>query len=289
MRKLIYCVLLGMVFSISACGSTQTTTDSIEMISHEESETKKDIDFEEANILSFEMTDRDDDSYEEIISSFTVTNNGADPVDNFSADYVYKDSAGNIICTDGRYHDCQMMPGTSAIMRSYSDLDDHKKDEITTIEVTKYEYSVGTNNYTIDLENESITVSDNMLNNDAAFDETNIIYFEYEDKGINFDSYEVGVRAINNGTINVTYVSFDMAFYDADGNYLYGDGRYNDNTLNASNYVEMKSFCDEGLSSQVNSYEVYAYEYKLAKDDDYGFNTYKINLQTKEVEGMHED
>ena len=80
-----------------------------------------------------------------------------------------------------------------------------------------------------------------------------------------------------------------MAFYDADGNYLYGDGRYNDNTLNASNYVEMKSFCDEGLSSQVNSYKVYAYEYKLAKDDDYGFNTYKINLQTKEVEGMHED
>lgn len=66
---------------------------------------KEEISFDDANILEFKMDSRDDESYDEIIATYSVENISVEPIYYFSADFSYKDASGNILCGDGRFND----------------------------------------------------------------------------------------------------------------------------------------------------------------------------------------
>lgn len=300
-------ILMALVCVLCACGNPdsqnfteadakgENSDSAFEMVQAEsqtiaEEETK--ITFEEANILSFELINRDNESYDEIIATYSVLNNGSVAVDYFSVDFAYLDKDGNKICDDGRYNDCQIDSGKSARMISYSYLDDeYSKSNINSIEVTSYDYRIGDTTYEVDLQLKTVEEYTYEMVNDADFDSSNIIVFELEDKGISsIGSYEVHCKAINNGRQNIKYISFDMGYFDEDGNLLDKDGRYNDDLVKPGNFATMKSFMmDEEYSHLVGGFGIYSYEYELVEDDDNGFNRYEINLQTKTVEASHVD
>lgn len=309
MKKLISIFLSFLMILTSACSDTTSKTENVDDSSSKPSSTfqttessnsdthdsqkssnsVETITFEDANILSFELTNRDDESYSEIISTFKVTNNSKNKIDYFSADFSYYDASGNQICDDGRFHDCQIDSEKSALMVSYSDLDDHEKSEIDSIVVTSYNYIIGSTSYTVDTQLGTVKTREHTIDNDANFDIVNIIAFELEGKGLNsIGSYEVECHATNSGSNVVTYISFRMAYFDEDGNFLDSDGRFNDDVVNAGKFVTMKSYGSRN-GSDVKSFGIYSYSYKLAEDDENGYNSYDINLQTHEVKARHID
>lgn len=257
-----------------------------------ESTTENETTFKDANILSFELVTRDDESYDDIISHFKITNNGKKAVDYCSVDYAYYDKDKNVICDDSRYLDFQIAAGKSAMARSYSDLDDgYKKSDIKYIEVTSYTYYCEEVAYDVDLESESVNTYEHKKSADLEFDKANILTFEYDDKGINsINSYEVGIKVHNNGSKKVVYCDIEMAYLDKDGMFLEKDGRYNDKGFDVGKFTSIDSYMtEETFAKDVKSFGVYEYEYTLIEDDEKGNNHYTVNLQTKEVTGTHKD
>ena len=81
-----------------------------------------------------------------------------------------------------------------------------------------------------------------------------------------------------------------MAFFDADGNLIGTDGRFNNDSMNPGTHVSMSSFMmDEACSTSVASFGIYAYDYRLPEDDANGYNLYSVNLKTGEATGSHID
>lgn len=304
--KKYFLVLLCLCLSIvmfSGCASQTAPTKEKETVEKEEESSEaftlsdatankeNKISFEEANILEYKLETRDDaysdDSIEVV---FVITNTGEKPVDYLSTDYLYVDSEGNEICEDGRYLDCQIAPGKTAIQKTYGDLDDRDKSEVKNIEVTSYEYIVDGKEYEVNLQTEKVQVYNLDDENNVDFDEVNILSFELTDKGADSSGdYEVEVRTTNNSDMQVSYMSFDMGYFDENSNYLGHDGRYNDNVINPGKSVVNSSFYFGNDDYPTAKYGVYAYEYKLTEPDKNGFNSYEINLQTKTAEGSLDD
>ena len=93
--------------------------------------------FEKLDVISIKEENSDRDSYEDIITTFKITNNGDIPIKYVSLDFAYYDKSGNCICTDGRYNDTVINPGKSALIKTYSE---GTKDTISDVKFTSYEY-----------------------------------------------------------------------------------------------------------------------------------------------------
>lgn len=291
------CGLVWMSFVFSGCSSNEKSSDLKTKNKVEKSmdtkdiEENKDLSFEEANIFSNELINRDDDSFTEIIADFKIVNNGSENIDYFSGNFVYYDENGNQICKDGRYHDCQIKPGKAAYVTTYSSLNGRDKADIANIELTSYQYTIGDKQYSVNLQTKEINQIN--LNYDLAnidFEKANILNFSINAIGLNIiNAYEVDVKINNDGQVPIKYCSYRMEYYNSDGDSLTSDGRYSDSVLNPGNYSQSQSFCDEKFSSQVSSAEVYSYEYDLVDVDENGFNHYEVNLQTKTAIGNKVD
>ena len=109
----------------------QTTTDS---------EDNNSRNFDKYNILSFELYKDDRDSYdEEVIQTYTVTNNSEFSLKEITIDVAYYDENGNIVCDDSRINDILVLPGKSVDIDSYSYVKGDKK-RIHHSEVVSYTY-----------------------------------------------------------------------------------------------------------------------------------------------------
>lgn len=269
------------------------TTQSVEndLSTQDDNEDKEELSFEDANIIENELINRDDDSYTEIISDFRITNESENNIDYFSADFAYFDGSGNQICTDGRYHDCQIESGKSAIVTTYSSLDGKDKSLISDIELISYVYRIGDKEYSVNLQTKDVSESDFYYGtSNVDFDSANVLQFDIDLVGVNsINSFETNVQIQNNGQNPIKYCSYRMEYYDAEGNSLNGDGRYSDTLLNPGNYNQSKSFCDEKQSGNVADCSVYSYDYDLVDVDENGFNHYEINTQTKTAIGSKKE
>ena len=249
----------------------------------------EEITFDQANILKFNLQQRDDKSYEEIIATFMVKNDSADDITNFSADFSYNDSEGNSICDDSRVVDFGIQPKKSSCVVSYSSLEGVKKKDIDQIEVSAYTYTIDDVTYEVDLSNKDVTTytTENDSETKVDFDGYNILSFDYKDMGKVTDSlYKVIVKAKNNGDRAVSYISIDMAYFDKDGNLIYTDGRFNDKSIKPGKFVSTNSFSDgDYFDASVKSFGVYKYEYRLSEEDKNGFNCYEVNMRTGEAVG----
>lgn len=103
--------------------------------------TTQDNQFDTYDILSFKLSNDDKTSYEEeIIQTYTVTNNSSFSLKEFSIDVVYYDSADNIICKDSRFSDVLLEPGKSIDIKSFSDVKGDK-DKIAYSSIVSYDYT----------------------------------------------------------------------------------------------------------------------------------------------------
>ncbi len=245
------------------------------------------IDFTKMNILGFEMLNRDDESYDEIISTFKIINNGTENINYFSVSFSYLDVDGNEICTDGRFNDCQLQSGKTAFMKTYSNLSGRDKSSIANINVTSYQYYIDEKCYEVNLQTESINYWENTQKSNVDFEKVNILEFNTTDKGVNsIGSREIEVQIKNNSTVPIAYTSYSMAYFDLDNNYLTTDGRYSDSLINPGNYVMSSSFCtDTEFANMVNTFGIFKYKYNLVENDENGYNYYEINLQTQTAIG----
>ena len=262
-----------------------------DLFTQDDNEDKEELSFEDVNIIENELINRDDDSYTEIISDFRITNKGENNIDYFSADFAYFDGGGKQICTDGRYHDCQIESGKSAIVTTYSRLDGKDKSLISDIELISYVYRIGDKEYSVNLQTKEVSKSDSYYaTSNVDFDSANVLQFNINLVGVNLiNSFEADVQIQNNGQNPIKYCSYRMEYYDAEGNSLSGDGRYSDTLLNPGNYNQSKSFCDEKQSGNVADCSVYSYDYDLVDVDANGFNHYEINTQTKTAIGSKKE
>ena len=248
--------------------------------------------FEDANILAFELQNRDDSSFDDIIATFSVKNTSDMEVDYFTVDFAYKDADGNVLCDDGRFNDFGVPAGKTSLMKTFSSLDEsNQKGAVSEIYISSYSYQIGGKIYNVDLDSEKADVYESEDTGVVDFENANVLAFDYSDRGVSpSGAYEVGIEATNGGEKSIPYISIDMAYFDEDGNLLGTDGRFNDNKMDAGNFVSINSFLtEEDQAPLVSSYGVYAYEYRLAEDDENGFNHYEINLKTKQARGMHVD
>lgn len=253
----------------------------------------EDVTFETANVLTFENVARDDESMDDASTfTFNVSNPTENDIDSFSVDFVYRDAEGNSLCSDSRINDFGIAPETYTVMKTYSWLDEGQtKDQISEVQVTSYDYQMDGIVYEVDLSTQDFRTYNYNAPNSVDFDAANIVSFEYEDLGNNSSGFrQVAVRALNNGGTLISEVSIDMAYFNAEGSLIATDGRFNDDTMNPGNYVSLNSFMmEEEYSSDVASFGIYAYDYKLAEDDANGNNYYTVNLKTGEATGTHID
>lgn len=301
-KKWLKCMMLTaiLIVGITGCSSKMDTTqeenvaetdnNSFVVATVESSATveEKELSFEEANIFSFEMIKRDDESYDEIIAIFKVNNNSDKNIPYVSLDFNFTDANGNEICTDGRFHDCQVQAGKSFLIKSYSNLSGRDKAEIASINITSYKYSDENNWYEVNLQTQSVDQWKKDDESNVEFEKANILEFTLTDKGNNnIGSREVEVQIKNNGTIPVKYVSYRMAYFDENMNYLENDGRYSDSLINVGNFVLSKSY-GKSISEiySIGAFGIYSYQYELDEVDENGFNKYKVNLQTNIAEGQ---
>ena len=154
--------------------------------------------------------------------------------------------------------------------------------------MTGYDYIISDIRYSVDLQLEDFDYYTVSSDEDADFDSVNILEFTLEDKGkTSSDSYQIEVDIENNGEIDVTYVSFRMAYFDDDENYLTSDSRYTDNVISPGNYATLNSYGSTDYT--IGMYGIFEYSYELAEDDENGYNYYEINLQTQTVTASHVD
>ena len=280
--------------AVSSDGSAESSNELFQVTQVEskvDNADEKEISYEEANILQFDLLKRDDESYDEIIAIFKVNNNSDKNIPYVSLDFNFTDANGNEICTDGRFHDCQVQAGKSFLIKSYSSLSGRDKAEIASINITSYKYSDGNNWYEVNLQTQSVDQWKKYDESNVEFEKVNILEFTLTDKGNNnIGSREVEVQIKNNGTIPVKYVSYRMAYFDENMNYLENDGRYSDSLINVGNYAISHSYgtsLDE--SRAINNFGIYQYFYKLTEVDENGFNQYEVNLQSGTATGYKVD
>ena len=104
------------------------------------SENNNSSSFDKYNILSFELYKDDRESYdEEVIQTYTVTNNSGFSLKEVIIDVAYYDENGNIVCDDSRINDILLLPGKSVDINSYSHIKGDKK-RIHHSEVVSYTY-----------------------------------------------------------------------------------------------------------------------------------------------------
>ena len=284
-------VCLGIIAAIALLGgngASQENTAATDAPEETTSETQTvDVAFKDANVLSFELVNTDNESYEESILTYKVTNNGSKAIDNFSnISFSYLDKDGNEICTDGRYQPCQVQPGKFAYVRSYSDLgENYSKDDISNVEITKYSYVINKVEYSVDLQTETVESYVDDYTEYVDFDKANIISFECNGKGLDsIDCYEVDVNVTNNGSADADEVSYYLVYSNDNGDCLCNDGRFLENVLSAGKSANGTSFCDEEFSKDVSAFDIYSYEYK-SLDSNSEYDSIVVNLQTKTAIG----
>ena len=287
----ILCVaIVAAIAFLGGNSSRQEETASTDTDTSEETATEsqtKDITYKDADILTFELVNTDNESYEESILTYKVTNNGSNAIDNISnMSFSYRDKDGNEICTDGRYQPCKVQPGKSAFVKSYSDLgDDYSKDDIGSVEVTSYSYVIDKVEYSVDLQTKTVDSYKDDYTEYIDFEKANILGFECNGKGLDsINSYEVDVKVINNSDADADEVSYYLVYSNDNGDCLCNDGRFLENVLAAGKSANGTSFCDEEFSKDVSSFEVYSYEYK-SMDSNSEFDSIVVNLQTKTAIG----
>lgn len=298
-KILVLCIIIC-VFVVTACGSGETQGDlqNNEKDSQDDSafqlnegpaptQDQKELTFDEANVLSFELLNRDDESFKEIIATFNVKNESDNPVDYCSINFIYLDKDGNEICKDGRFTDFQIKSGKKSIVKSYSHLNDGDKSNISNIDVASYSYTVGDKSYDVNLQLEEVNSWDNSNESSVDFDSVNIVKFTPNGKGINsIGAYEVEVQIENIGQIPIAKVTYKMGYFDSEENLLSQDGRFSDSVLNPGNFVMSNSYnTDKNTSVQTTAFGIYQYDYTLADVDNNGFNHYEINLMTNKASG----
>lgn len=270
-------------------GEVTQPTGSFETVNAQGS---KQYSFEEANVLSFELNNRDDTQSNTVEAMFSITSNAVYDVNRVSVKFAYTDEAGNVIYDDGRTSEFGVPAGKSSYITSYAQVDEaFSKSDISNVEVVSYGYQAGDTIFEVDLKNGK---SNNWKTNSQEcvdFDSANVVSFEYDDKGkTSNESYEVGVRALNEGDRQVSDIIIRVAYFDSEGNYLGSGDCMSENTIDPGNFANIKSFfVDSGLSNSVASFGVYSYNYKLIEDDENGFNYYEVNLKTNEAIGRHID
>ena len=284
-------VCLGIIAAIALLGGNgggQENTATTDATEEATSETQTvDVAFKDANVLSFELVNTDNESYEESILTYKVTNNGSKAIDSFSnISFSYLDKDGNEICTDGRYQPCQVQPGKFAYVRSYSDLgENYSKDDISNVEITKYSYVINKVEYSVDLQTETVESYVDDYTEYMDFDKANIISFECNGKGLDsIDCYEVDVNVTNNGSADADEVSYYLVYSNDNGDCLCNDGRFLENVLSAGKSANGTSFCDEEFSKDVSAFDIYSYEYK-SLDSNSEYDSIVVNLQTKTAIG----
>lgn len=294
-EKLLFasCVM-GVSLLFSGCNNTQKTSEGqtvsskgAQTVKEENAKENNELSFEDVNVVGNELIKRDNDSYEEIIANFRITNNGTEDIDYFSADFAYFDENGNEICKDGRFHDCQIKSGRSALITSYSRLDGQDKSVIDKIELISYKYRIGNKHCSVNLQTKEFSEQEySSETSNVDYDSVNILEFNNQPAGVDsLGSYKVDVQIHNNGQIPVKYCSYRMVYLDADGNNIDIDGRFSDTLLSPGNYNQSKSFCDDEQSANVSDCLVFSYNYDLTENDSNGFNHYEINVQTKTAVG----
>ena len=138
MKRIIISLMIIMGLLLVACSTDEDKVDTTQESKQENNVSSEDS-FKELDILSIEQEDEDRDSYEDIITTFKITNNGKEPIKYVSLDFAYYDKSGNCICTDARYNDTVINPGKSALVKTYSE---GNKDTISEVKVTNYEYKL---------------------------------------------------------------------------------------------------------------------------------------------------
>lgn len=292
----------SIIMLLSSCGtkkavSSDGSTESNELFQVTQVESKvdnadeKEISYEEANILKFDLLKRDDESYDEIIATFKITNNGTKTIEFLSMDFNYTDSAGNEICKDGRVHNIQLKDGKNAVVKTYSNLSGRQKSDVANINATSYLYADDKNWYEVNLQTHSVNQWPLTEENNVDIMQANIIEFTTTDKGENSSgAREVEVQIFNNGDIPLALVSYDIAYFDEEMNFLDRDGRVCDSVINVGNYAISRSYgtsLDE--SRAINNFGIYQYFYKLTEVDENGFNQYEVNLQSGTATGYKVD
>lgn len=130
------------IATINAKESDQSATNSSQ-------NNTNDNNFEQYNILSFELLNDDRTSYDdEIIETYVVTNNSKYSLKYLTIDVVYYDASDNIICKDSRFNDVLLAPGKSVEIKSYSSVNGDK-DKIAYSSVVSYDY-IATENINVD-------------------------------------------------------------------------------------------------------------------------------------------
>lgn len=284
---------LALCFSMIGCSNSANVNEKQSSVNESgsfktaEAKKEKKISYKDANILSFELVSRDDDYSDDTLKTvFKITNNSKEVISYCSLDFAYYDGEGNQISTDGRFNDFSIDSGKSVIMNSYGDTEGVDKSNIKDVKVTEYEYYKGNKYYNVNLQTEKVNDGSHTVNNDGDFDKCNILSFELSDEGNSYGSKKVAVNVTNNGSIPVTYFSYDMAYLDQDGTKLDQDGRFKDEVLEPGKKMLSQSYMsEEEYIDNISSFGVYQYEYKLSEKDANGFNKYEIDLQTKEVKG----
>ena len=288
MKRIIISLMIIMGLLLVACSTDEDKVDTTQESKQENNVSSEDS-FKELDILSIEQEDEDRDSYEDIITTFKITNNGKEPIKYVSLDFAYYDKSGNCICTDGRYHDTVINPGKSALIKTYSE---GNKDTISDVKVTSYEYeltkenSLGVKEVSLNIATKEVERSENSENTveENNFEKLDVISIQEENS--DRDSYEdiiTTFKITNNGDIPIKYVSLDFAYYDKSGNCICTDARYNDTVINPGKSALVKTY-SEGNKDTISEVKVTNYEYKLTKENSLGMKEVNLNIETKEVE-----
>lgn len=243
--------------------------------------------FKDANILEFELNERDDSTEDWIRGNFKVTNTSKEDTLSLEIEVAYKDADGNIVDESHDYSYFGVPAGKSAYLPfDLLLMDGQTQEQIKTIEVTSYEYAMGDFHYSIDVSEKDMESYTRDNGSKKVFKKQNVVTFDYKELGTESDGQHViEIKAVNNGDAPLIQIEAVIALFDADGNVLGTGFADAEEPIAPGGSVVMTSYTTIPSDMEVASYGVCTYTTKTEEPDEDGFNYYDISLTEEVAEG----
>lgn len=135
------------------------------------------------------------------------------------------------------------------------------------------------------LENAKTTSSEKQSQTNVSNTSTELNVFSFElsstDPTATSDSVKHTYKVTNNGSVPIEYITIKVAYYDADGNCLDTDGRFNDVVIEPEKSVFIDSYGGKkDNKNSIASSKITSYTYYLVSPNENGNSKIEVNCET---------
>lgn len=243
--------------------------------------------FKDADVLEFELSERDDSDEDWIRGNMKVANTSKSDILSLQLNIAYKDADGNVVDESYAQSYFGVPSGKSAYLPfDMLLMDGQTHDQVKTIEVTSYDYITDDFYYEVNLAEKDMESHARDGGSKKAFKKQNVLTFDYKELGTESGGQHViEIKAVNNGEVPLIQIEAAIVLFDADGNVLGTGFAGAEEPVAPGESIIMTSRSAVPSGVEVSSYGVYSYTTKAAEPDEDGFNYYSINLNEEVAEG----